>query len=112
MIKQFYDSSGGYGVAVARETAWRGRFVRAGINGARRNGPWSLQAGDGLHSVWRDAADAILAARGIGARLRGQRGQRGRTAALPHCRTATRPHSHTATQPQGQHPAAMIQLAP
>ena len=64
VIKQFYDSSGGYGVNVAQEIAWHGHFVQAGANAAWRSGPWSAQAGYLLHSVRRDAVDAILAARG------------------------------------------------
>lgn len=64
VITQFYDRSGDYGVDVAREIAWGGRFLQAGLNARWRSGRWSLAGGYLLHSVRRDDVDAILARRG------------------------------------------------
>jgi hypothetical protein len=64
VIKQFYDSSGSYGVDVAKEIAWSGRFVQAGFNGAWRSGPFTLLGGYLFHWVQRDSVDDILSARG------------------------------------------------
>ena len=64
MIRQFFDSSGDYGVDVAKEIAWQGRFVQVGVNAAWRDGPWSAAAGLLLHSARRDEVDRILRARG------------------------------------------------
>ncbi len=64
VIQQFYDSSGDYGVDVAKEIAWRGHFVQAGFNADWRSGPWTLLGGYLFHSVRRQAVDAILAGRG------------------------------------------------
>ena len=63
VIRQFFDSSGDYGVDVAKEIAWRGRFAQAGLNLAWRDGPWALQGGFLLHLVRRDDVDNILASR-------------------------------------------------
>lgn len=64
VIRQFFDSSGDYGVDVANEIAWRGRFVQAGVNATWRDGPWSAAAGLLWHAARRDAVDRILASRG------------------------------------------------
>jgi hypothetical protein len=64
IIQQFFDSSGDYGVDVANEIAWRGTFMQLGVNGAWRNGPWTLQGGYLFHMARREAVDAILASRG------------------------------------------------
>ena len=64
VIQQFYDSSGDYGVDVAKEIAWRGSFVQAGVNGSWRNDPWTLLGGYLYHAVRRQAVDDILATRG------------------------------------------------
>jgi hypothetical protein len=64
VIQQFYDSSGDYGVDVAKEIAWSGTFVQAGVNGRWQHGPWTIMAGYLLHVVKREAVDDILAARG------------------------------------------------
>ena len=64
VITQFYDSSGEYGVDVAHEIAWRGRFAQAGLNAAWRSGPWTLRGGYLFHAVQRESVDDILAARG------------------------------------------------
>jgi hypothetical protein len=64
VIQQFYDSSGSYGVDVAKEIAWQGRFVQAGVNGTWRTGPWKLTGAYLVHAVRRESVDAILAARG------------------------------------------------
>lgn len=64
VIRQFFDSSGDYGVDVAKEIAWQGRFVQVGVNAAWRDGPWSAAAGLLLHSARRDEVDRILRARG------------------------------------------------
>lgn len=64
VIRQFYDSSGDYGVDVANEIAWQGRFWQVGVNVGWRDGPWSLLGGYLHHEVQRDKVDAILAERG------------------------------------------------
>lgn len=64
VIRQFYDSSGDYGVDVAREIAWGGRFVQAGANLRWLQGDWQLAGGYLLHSMRRQHVDAILARRG------------------------------------------------
>lgn len=64
VIRQFYDRSGDYGVDVAREIAWQGRFMQAGINTRWRNGAWTLRGGYLLHATQRDDVDGILARRG------------------------------------------------
>ena len=64
VIQQFLDRSGDYGVDVAREIAWLGRFVQVGFNAGWRNGPWSLRGGYLFHAIQRDGVDTILAERG------------------------------------------------
>lgn len=64
VIRQFYDSSGDYGVDVAREIAWSGRFLQIGANVRWLQGDWQLAGGYLLHAVRRDDVDAILARRG------------------------------------------------
>lgn len=64
VIRQFYDSSGDYGVDVAREIAWRGRFIQIGGNAQWRNDVWALTGGYLFYSVRRDDVDDILASRG------------------------------------------------
>lgn len=64
VIQQFYDSSGDYGVDVAKEIAWSGRFLQLGVNAAWRSGAWALQGGYLFHAVRRESVDDILAARG------------------------------------------------
>lgn len=64
VIRQFYDSSGDYGVDVAREIAWGGRFLQIGANVRWLQGDWQLAGGYLLHAVRRDDVDAILARRG------------------------------------------------
>ena len=49
---------------VAREIAWRGRFVQAGVNLRWRTGPWTVSGGYVYHRVRREAVDDILADRG------------------------------------------------
>jgi hypothetical protein len=63
VIRQFYDRSGDYGVDVAHEIAWRGRFLQAGVNASWRRGDWTLRGGYLLHVVQRDNVDDILARR-------------------------------------------------
>lgn len=64
VIEQFYDSSGDYGVDVAKEIAWRGSFLQTGVHLAWRRGPWTLHGGLLVHAARRDDVDDILAARG------------------------------------------------
>jgi hypothetical protein len=64
VIEQFYDRSGDYGVDVAQELAWRGRFVQGGVNLAWREGPWMLRGGVLWHRVDRGAIDRIVQERG------------------------------------------------
>ena len=64
VIQQFYDSSGSYGVDVAKEIAWRGNFIQAGVNGAWRGDPWTFSAGYLFHAIRRVAVDDILRGRG------------------------------------------------
>ena len=64
VIRQFYDSSGDYGVDVAREIAWSGRFMQIGGNAQWRNGAWSLTGGYLFFTIRRDNVDNILASRG------------------------------------------------
>ncbi len=64
VIRQFFDSSGDYGVDVAKEIAWRSRFVQTGINAQWRSGAWTVLGGYLLHSVKREDVDDILARRG------------------------------------------------
>jgi hypothetical protein len=64
VIRQFYDSSGDYGVDVAREIAWSGRFLQAGGNAQWRNDAWVLTGGYLFYSIRRDNVDDILASRG------------------------------------------------
>jgi hypothetical protein len=64
VIRQFYDSSGDYGVDVANEIAWQGRFWQVGVNAGWRDGPWTLLGGILFHEVRREAVDEILAGRG------------------------------------------------
>lgn len=62
-LLEIYDNSGRLGIDVAREIAWSGSFVQAGVNGSWRSGPWSVQAGYLFHMAQRESVDAILAAR-------------------------------------------------
>jgi hypothetical protein len=64
VIRQFFDSSGDYGVDVAKEIAWRSRFVQAGVNAQWHSGPWTVLGGYLLHAVKRQDVDDILAKRG------------------------------------------------
>ena len=64
VIRQFFDSSGDYGVDVANEIAWSGRFVQLGVGAAWRSGPWQATLGYVVHAVRRKAVDDILAGRG------------------------------------------------
>ncbi|MBL8352975.1 MAG: hypothetical protein JNL87_21980 [Burkholderiaceae bacterium] len=64
VIRQFYDSSGDYGVDVAREIAWSGRFMQFGANAQWRDGPWSVAGGYLFYTIRRDDVDDILARRG------------------------------------------------
>ncbi len=64
VIRQFYDSSGDYGVDVAREIAWGGRFLQAGANVRWLQGDWQLAGGYLFHTMRRDHVDAVLARRG------------------------------------------------
>jgi hypothetical protein len=63
VIQQFYDSSGAYGVDVAPEIAWRGRFWQIGGSAFWKGDPWSYKAGYLFHTVQREAVDSILASR-------------------------------------------------
>ncbi len=65
IVEEFYDSSGEYGVDVAREIAWHSTFAQVGINGTWQHAPWTLQAGYLLHVVHRDGVDQILADRSM-----------------------------------------------
>ena len=64
VIRQFYDSSGDYGVDVAREIAWGGRFLQVGANMRWLHGDWQLAGGYLFHTMRRDHVDGILARRG------------------------------------------------
>jgi len=64
VIQQFYDSSGAYGVDVAPEIAWRGRFWQWGASLHWQGDPWSYKLGYLYHAVQREAVDSILASRG------------------------------------------------
>ena len=64
VIRQFYDSSGDYGVDVAREIAWGGRFLQAAASVRWLQGDWQLAGGYLFHTMRRDHVDAILARRG------------------------------------------------
>lgn len=64
VIRQFFDSSGDYGVDVPRELAWRGHFVQAGLNARWQRGDWTLHGGYLAHRIWRRDVDDIAAARG------------------------------------------------
>ena len=64
VIRQFYDSSGDYGVDVAREIAWSGRFMQVGGNAQWRNDVWLLTGGYLFYSIRRHNVDHILANRG------------------------------------------------
>ncbi len=62
-LTELYDNSGRLGIDVAKEIAWRGNFVQAGVNGSWHNGPWTLKAGYLFHMAQRESVDDILAAR-------------------------------------------------
>ena len=64
VIQQFYDSSGTYGVDVAKEIAWQGSFFQLGVNSSWRSGPWKWMGGYLVHVVRRESVDTILATRG------------------------------------------------
>ena len=64
VIRQFFDSSGDYGVDVAREIAWSGRFWQAGVNAQWQGGRWAWAGGAMFHQVSREGVDDILARRG------------------------------------------------
>ena len=64
VIRQFFDSSGDYGVDVPRELAWRGHFVQLGLNARWQRGDWTLHGGYLAHRIWRRDVDDIAAARG------------------------------------------------
>lgn len=64
VIRQFYDSSGEYGVDVANEIAWSGRYQQLGLGLGWRTGAWTLRGAVLAHRVNRVAVDDILARRG------------------------------------------------
>jgi hypothetical protein len=64
VITQFFDSSGDYGVDVAKEIAWRGYFMQAGIGARWQRGDWTLSGGYLFHQVKRRDVDDILDKRG------------------------------------------------
>ena len=64
VITQFFDSSGDYGVDVAREIAWSGRFLQAGIGARWLRGDWTFSGGYLIHRVERKDVDDILDRRG------------------------------------------------
>lgn len=64
IVRQFYDSSGDYGVDVPREIAWHGNFVQFGLNAVWRSGAWTLQGGYLFHTIRRSSVDEIAAERG------------------------------------------------
>lgn len=64
VIRQFFDSSGDYGVDVAREIAWNGRFLQLGANLRWLQGDWQLAGGYLFHTTRRSGVDGILARRG------------------------------------------------
>jgi hypothetical protein len=64
IIRQFYDSSGDYGVDVPREIAWHGDFAQLAVNAVWRSGAWTVQGGYLFHTIHRASVDAIAAGRG------------------------------------------------
>jgi hypothetical protein len=72
VVRQFFDSSGEYGIDVANEIAWSGRFVQVGVHADWRTGPWTLGVGELLDSVGRKAVDDILRTRGEASYRRNQ----------------------------------------
>jgi hypothetical protein len=64
VIRQFFDSSGDYGVDVAREIAWSGHFWQAGVNARWQGLRWAWMGGVMLHQASRNGVDDILARRG------------------------------------------------
>ena len=64
VIRQFYDSSGAYGVDVAREIAWQGRCAQVGASAQWRSGPWAVAGAYLFHAARREDVDDILASRG------------------------------------------------
>lgn len=62
-IKEIYDNSGRLGIDVAKEIAWRGNFLQAGINARWQHGPWGVRGGYLFYIVERDGIDAILLGR-------------------------------------------------
>jgi hypothetical protein len=49
---------------VAKELAWSGNFVQAGINANWRTGPWTFRGGYLIYAIERTAVDDVLASRG------------------------------------------------
>jgi hypothetical protein len=64
VIEQFFDSSGSYGVDVASEIAWHGRFMQLGLNLRGESGTWTWAAGWLWHRVRRSGVDEIVRERG------------------------------------------------
>lgn len=64
VIRQFFDSSGDYGVDVANEIAWAGRYMQLGANVRWLRGDWQLAGGYLFHRMRREQVDTILARRG------------------------------------------------
>ena len=65
VVQQFYDSSGGYGVDVAKEIAWGASFAHAAINATWQDGPWKVTGAYLFTTIKRDFVDSILASRGL-----------------------------------------------
>lgn len=62
-IKEIYDNSGRLGIDVAKELAWHGNYVQAGVTARWQQGPWAVRGGYVFYTVERDSIDAILLAR-------------------------------------------------
>jgi hypothetical protein len=65
VVQQFYDSSGGYGVDVAKEIAWSASFAHAAINATWQGGPWKVTGAYLFTTIKRDFVDSILTSRGL-----------------------------------------------
>ena len=64
-LQEIYDDSGRLGIDVAKEIAWRGRFVQAGVGAVWYAQAWTFRSGYLFHAIKREAVDAILEQRGL-----------------------------------------------
>lgn len=64
-LQEIYDDSGRLGIDVAREIAWRGKFVQAGVGAVWYAQAWTFRSGYLFHAIKREAVDAILEQRGL-----------------------------------------------